>query len=1109
MDDKAATAELDHLKARNKKLAEDRAYFQLILRLIEKLDPLPGLEDMLRNMLFNIVECVGGTNIKLYYWIGKELRYVDFVGESKCLAAIDDPDVAQVAETHEFIDQRGGAEEALLMHGMLRGSYTWTFPLLIGQDLVGVIKLENLHIHGESLGKYLPIFFSHAALILGNEIRNTLHRQSEEDLHIATERLQLATEAGLIGIWDWDVVRDELVWDESMYRLYGRREGDFGGAYDAWIAAVHPDDKVYVDGEIQAGLRGEHEYAPEFRVIWPDGSVHYLKAASKTTYDAAGRPQRMVGINYDLTERRWAEEAQRRLNRELRAISNCNQALMRAEEEQTLLGDICRIVCDEAGYRMAWVGYAENDEAKTVRPVAWAGVEDGYLAQAEITWAETERGRGPSGTAIRSGKSACFRDFTTDPLAAPWRESAVLRGYRSTIALPLKDESANTFGILTIYATEPNAFTVDEIRLLEELAGDLAFGIMVLRARSVRKQAEEELRRYKDHLEEEVRQRTAELVQARNAAEGADLAKSVFLSNMSHELRTPLNAILGFSALIRKNPALPESLWSNLDIINRSGEHLLALINDVLEIAKIEAGRIQLSTAPFDLGSMVRDVKDMMQVRAEQKGLLLQIDQDSRFPRYVVGDEARLRQVLINLLGNAIKFTGRGSVTLRLGTRQNTITHLLIEIEDTGVGIPAADQQHIFEPFVQLGDQGASKGTGLGLTITRQFVQMMGGRIDLESEVGKGSLFRVDLPLSEAHETDIAAAQDQGQGEVAGLAPGQPRYRILIVEDQLDNQMLLLRLMETLQLDVRVAADGKEGVRIFQHWHPNLIWMDRRMPGMDGLEATRRIRQLRGGKEVKIVAVTAAAFREQQDEMRAGGADDVISKPYRIEEIYVCLARQLGLKYVYRSESVAAQGAPATPIRVLIVDDDHVSRFLTKELMRESSFMLREAASGPEALDTFWKWQPQLILMDMRMPGMDGMETTRRLRALPGGDEVLIVALTAGALDEQRAEFIAAGCNEVAIKPVDLDKVRQLLARYLGSHATDTTPVRQLRSNDLPAPLRQQLLDAAIRLDSEAVAAVCASLDARQPEVAAAIRTLTDNFRYDELVRRLEESMPD
>ncbi|HZX31076.1 MAG TPA: ATP-binding protein [Rhodocyclaceae bacterium] len=430
---------------------------------------------------------------------------------------------------------------------------------------------------------------------------------------------------------------------------------------------------------------------------------------------------------------------------------------------------------------------------------------------------------------------------------------------------------------------------------------------------TARKQAEGELKRYRDHLEEEVDQRTADLILARNAAEAANKAKSVFLAGMSHELRTPLNAILGFSTMMRKDPLLPDSLRQYLDIINRSGEHLLNLINDVLEMAKIEAGRLQLESAPFDLGGMVRDVTDMMTVRAKEKGLTLLIDQSSEFPRYIVGDESRLRQVLINLVGNAIKFTAEGGVTVRLGTKQNRIAHLLIEVEDTGPGIPAEDQQRIFEPFVQLGEHKESKGTGLGLTITRQFVDMMGGDILLESTPGKGSLFRISLPLTAVGEEDIPKADEVQQGNIVGLAPGQPEYRILIVEDQLENQLLLSRLMESVGFRVKIADNGIQGIQTFQQWHPHLIWMDRKMPVMDGLEATKRIRALPGGKEVKIIAVTASAFLEQRAEMLAAGMDDFVRKPYRFDEIYDCLAKHLGVRYMREAPPLPEPTVPLTP----------------------------------------------------------------------------------------------------------------------------------------------------------------------------------------------------
>lgn len=416
---------------------------------------------------------------------------------------------------------------------------------------------------------------------------------------------------------------------------------------------------------------------------------------------------------------------------------------------------------------------------------------------------------------------------------------------------------------------------------------------------TVRKQAEKELIQYKDHLEDLVQQRTVALELAREVAEMANRAKSTFLASMSHELRTPLNAILGFSNLMRKEPQLSPMQRENLSIISRSGEHLLNLINDVLDMAKIEAGNVQVESVPIDLGALVRDVADLMHVRAQEKGLQLQIDQSSKFPRYIKGDETRLRQVLLNLVGNAIKFTKQGGVTLHLGTKSNEKTYLLIDVEDSGVGIKPEDQQKIFHPFVQVGETSLQKGTGLGLTITRQYVELMGGTVSVESALGKGSIFRVEIPLEVADESDVVKLTGVVRGEVVGLAPNQPEYRILIVEDQKENQILLSQLMTSVGFSVKVADNGEQGIQLFQSWQPHLIWMDRRMPVLDGVEATRRIRELPNGKDVKIVAVTASALTEQRAEIMKAGMDDFVVKPYRFNDIYECLIKQLGVQFIY------------------------------------------------------------------------------------------------------------------------------------------------------------------------------------------------------------------
>lgn len=425
---------------------------------------------------------------------------------------------------------------------------------------------------------------------------------------------------------------------------------------------------------------------------------------------------------------------------------------------------------------------------------------------------------------------------------------------------------------------------------------------------------------------EAMRRAQANALKALAQAKAANEAKSRFFSTMSHELRTPLNAILGFSGMMRNDPDLTDEQRQNLDIINRGGEHLLSLINDVLDMAKIEAGRIALEIQPFDIGAMVRDVTDMMGKRAEEKGLQLLLDQSSEFPRFIYGDKEKLRQVIVNLVGNAIKFTNHGSVTLRLGVQScDAPLGLILEVEDSGIGISEADQLRIFEPFTQLGMQ-SQKGTGLGLAIVREYLKIMGGQIEVKSTEGVGTLFHVILQIQPATEAEIMSSGAE-KGEIIGLEPGQPDYRILIVEDQLENQLLLQRLLSNAGFCVKVAKSGAEGIELFQSYQPHFIWMDKRMPVMDGIETTQRIRALPGGRDVKIAAVTASAFTKQRDELLASGMDDFVRKPYRPAEIFDCMTRQLGVHFIH-----AEQTHPETVAAISLNSLVHLPESLRSEL---------------------------------------------------------------------------------------------------------------------------------------------------------------------------------
>jgi CheY-like chemotaxis protein len=381
---------------------------------------------------------------------------------------------------------------------------------------------------------------------------------------------------------------------------------------------------------------------------------------------------------------------------------------------------------------------------------------------------------------------------------------------------------------------------------------------------------------------------------------------------MSHELRTPMNAVLGFSKIMQSDPDITDAQRQNLNIINRSGSHLLNLINDILDMAKIEAGRVVIEPEPFDLGEAIRDIVDMMRERAENKHLQLLHVEQSNFPRFVEADPYKLRQILINLIGNAIKYTETGTVTLSLDVKEHDEADkmwLICEVKDTGVGISPEDQEKIFEPFVQVGKNSAQKGTGLGLPITKKYISLMGGTLSVSSEAKQGSLFRIDLPVRKVTATEIMAIKPH-QNQVLGLAPNQTLPRLLIVDDNLDNRLLLKKILHPFGFQLREACNGLEAVEIFQQWHPHLIWMDIRMPVMDGTEATRRIKAMPLGKNTVIVALTASVFAEQRENLFRAGVDAFISKPYRVDDIFACLHEYLKVEFIYQQPESQALSIP-------------------------------------------------------------------------------------------------------------------------------------------------------------------------------------------------------
>ena len=397
-----------------------------------------------------------------------------------------------------------------------------------------------------------------------------------------------------------------------------------------------------------------------------------------------------------------------------------------------------------------------------------------------------------------------------------------------------------------------------------------------------------------------------ELTKARETAEASNQAKSMFLANMSHELRTPLNAILGFSQMLGSDQSASEDQQQKLTIINRSGEHLLGMINDILDLSKIEAGEVELEQTAFNLPQVLQELGEMFEMRARSRGLLFELELNRNLASCIKADSGKLRQILINLLGNAAKFTREGGFTLRAKTTaiadDSTMVILHIEVDDSGPGIAPDQLDRIFKPFVRAEGSSASvKGTGLGLAITKSFVGLMGGEISVESTPGVGSIFRVELPVALAEAAEMAAVEI-ARPTVLGLEPDQPEWRILVVEDNPENRQLLVSMLHQAGFKVQEAENGKEGVSVFTQWQPHFIWMDMRMPVMDGYEATAEIRKLPSGDKVKIVAITASAFHEQHQKILDAGCDEVVHKPFKVHEVFDSMQQHLGVRYIHETE---------------------------------------------------------------------------------------------------------------------------------------------------------------------------------------------------------------
>ncbi len=686
----------------------------------------------------------------------------------------------------------------------------------------------------------------------------TDRKQAEDLLRQTAERLSLATRAGGVGIWDFDVVKGKETWDDQMYSLYGISREQFGDASEAWRAAIHPSDLEREDGEIQLALRGEKDFDTEFRVIWPDRSVHTIRALAEVQRDSTGTAVRMVGTNWDISAQKQAEKDLRETNRHL--------------------------------------------------------------------------------------------------------------------------EQANAY------------------------AKDLMI-----------------------------------------KAEVANQAKSSFLATMSHEIRTPMNGIIGMTGLLM-DTELDTEQRQYAQIVRTSGEALLSLINDILDFSKIESKKLELEKLDFHLRVAIEDSVDLLAMKAQEKGLSLVSMIDPEVSVHLRGDPGRLRQILINLAGNAIKFTSSGGITIRTSLEAEDDVHqtLRFAISDTGIGIPRDKQSLLFSPFTQVDGSTTRKygGTGLGLAISRQLAELMEGTIGLESEEGQGSTFWF-----------TAVFEKRSEGVFSTLPPSTnlSGLRVLIVDEDDASRLLAGSLLSGWGCRHDGVPDGESALGLLEkaamEGDPfSIALMELQIPNMDGEELGRRIKENPALRGTKLFLTTSLGKRGDAAHFANLGFSGYLTKPLRQSQLRDCLA--LVATRVEGSDPHATDNLVTrhtvselreNGFRILLAEDNATNQLVALKILQKLGYRADAVANGKEVIDALERLPYDLVLMDCQMPEMDGYEATRKLRTLEGAvKRIPVIAMTAGALEGDREKCLEAGMDDYLSKPVEPSKLAAMLELWLADRREDS-----------------------------------------------------------------------
>ncbi|MCE5278189.1 MAG: CHASE3 domain-containing protein [Planctomycetaceae bacterium] len=661
-------------------------------------------------------------------------------------------------------------------------------------------------------------------------------------------RLRLAQQAGRVGTFEWNIQTGMNTWTEDLEAIHGLQPGQFGKTEESWEQLVYEEDRLAAIAVVNHALETGAATEGEWRVKWPDGSIHWVIGRFQAARDAEGRLLSLTGVNIDITARKQMEQELEQTNRMLQMLGECNEAVIRIDDMQQLTTEICRIAVEVGGYMMAWVGMARDDPAKSVEPVAWTGFEDGYVSKAHITWADEDRGRGPVGTAIRTGQVQIGQDFLTDPHLDPWREEALKRGYRSVIALPLRQEQT-VIGALAIYGSEPAIFTEAQAQVLREIAEDLALGINAQRMRSALRAANERLTAYASQLQALAGELT--LTEQRERRRFATLLHD-------HLQQLLVGAKFRIAILGRTHDP----------VIREGVKEVEALLDESIKASRSLTA--ELSPPILQQGGLAEGLEWLARWMSDKHGLFVELSLQHEASPTDQGVKTFLFEAVRELLFNAVKHSGTKAAAVSLR-----------RLTDNLIQIVVSDQGHGFDPAGVT--PAGPAGGGFGLFSIRERLSLIGGQFEIDSAPGKGSRFSLTAPAAAA----AAAPADRAAAKASIAAPtaAHEKTRLMLVDDHtVMRQGLAALLADEAQIEiVAQAADGRQAVDLADELQPDVILMDVSLPQLSGIEATRIIHQRH--PQIRIIGLSMFEGPEQSQAMRDAGAYAYLTKSGPIDEL--------------------------------------------------------------------------------------------------------------------------------------------------------------------------------------------------------------------------------